>query len=159
MCLLTDEGKHMTNILSTLKITAAAKPRTQPEIVRRRDKLLRRLVEQRELASANLAGRQYAPLRLRAIKDADTGVNALKEVPIRVKQWWWTGEQGELLLSVRYGSKVLELAKGKCAIAVPDTKSLPNVIESLIAAVKEGELDMQIQSASKRLRDGFKKMP
>ena len=81
----------MTNILSTLKITAAAKPRTQPEIVRRRDKLLRRLVEQRELASANLAGRQYAPLRLRAIKDAYTGVSALKEVPIRVKQWWWTG--------------------------------------------------------------------
>jgi hypothetical protein len=33
------------------------------------------------------------------------------------------------------------------------------VIESLISAVKEGELDMQIQSASKRLRDGFKKMP
>ena len=146
----------MATILSTLKLTAATKPRTMPEIVRRRDKLLRRLMEQRELVVATMVGKQFAPLRLRTIKDAHTGVGVLKEVPVRVKQWWWTGEQGELLLSVRYGSKVLELSKGKSAIHVADLNSLSTVLDNVIAAVKDGELDVQIQSASKRLRDGFK---
>ena len=34
----------------------------------------------------------------------------------RVKEWFWISESGKIMLSVRYGSKTLELAKGKNAI-------------------------------------------
>ena len=60
-------------------------------------------------------------------------------------------------VSVRYGSKVLELARGKAAIEVADAQDLIRTLEAVKAAVIVGELDAQIQAASGALRSGFKK--
>jgi hypothetical protein len=76
---------------------------------------------------------------------------------VRIKPWFWTGEKGECLLAVTYGSKQIELQKGKTAIDVGEVANLVSVLETVIAAVKNGELDTQIESASAKLRDGFKK--
>jgi hypothetical protein len=146
-----------TSLLSSLKLTAARKIRTLPDLVKRRNKLLQKLTEQRELAQATQEARHYAPTRLRSFKDADTGARVTKQVPVRIKPWFWTGEKGETLLAVSYGSKQLELAKGKTAVEVGDQASLCSVLDLVIAAVKNGELDVQIESASTKLRDGFKK--
>ena len=81
----------------------------------------------------------------------------MKEVPVRIKPWFWTGERGETLLSVNYGSKQIEIAKGKTAIEVGTDADLITVLDTVIAAVKNGELDVQIESVSNRLRAGFKK--
>ena len=130
--------------LATLKLTAARKPRALPDVVKRRNKLLRKLTEQRELALAQLEGRTYAPKRLRTLKDAD-GQRVVREMPIRIKAWWWTGEKNETLLSIFYGSKTLELAKGKTAIEVADNKQLVSVLDTVIAATQNAELDALIR--------------
>ena len=116
-----------------------------------------KLGEQRALAEALLQGRHYAPKRLRSYKDADTGNRMLKEVPVRIKPWFWTGEKGEVLLAVQYGSRQIELTKGKSAVEVGSESNLLNVLDVLLTAVQNGELDAQIEAASTKLRDGFKK--
>ncbi len=147
----------MTTILSTLKLTAARKTRALPDVVKRRNKLLMKLGEQRMLAAALEQGQHYAPTRLRTFKQADTGARIVKEVPVRIKPWFWTGEKGETLLTVQYGSRQIELQKGKTAIDVGEAKNLCLVLDTVIAATRNGELDAQIEGASVKLRDGFKK--
>ena len=146
-----------TNILNTLKLTAARKNRALPDVVKRRNKLLQKLSEQRDLAAALEQGQHYAPKRLRSLRDADTGARVVKEVAVRIKPWFWTGEKGECLLAINYGSKQIELQKGKAAIDVGGTDNLVAVLEMVINAVKNGELDVQIEAVSAKLREGFKK--
>jgi hypothetical protein len=81
----------------------------------------------------------------------------MKQVPVRIKPWFWTGEKGECLLAINYDSKQIELQKGKTAIDVGAVESLCTVLDTVIDAVRNGELDTQIESASVKLRDGFKK--
>ena len=132
-----------TSILNTLKLTSARKSRALPDVVKRRNKLLQKLTEQRELAAALEQGQHYAPKRLRSLRDAETGARVVKEVTVRIKPWFWTGEKGECLLAINYGSKQIELQKGKAAIDVGSTDNLVTVLETVIASTK--------------LRDGFKK--
>jgi len=145
-----------TLFLSSLKIVAARKPRALPVVIKRRNKLLQKLHEQRELALAQCEGRMYSPKRLRTLKDAD-GQRVMREIPVRIKAWWWTGEKNETLLSIFYGSKTLELAKGKTAIEIADGKQLVSVLDTVISATQNAELDVLIEAASNKLRDGFKK--
>jgi len=140
--------------LAALKLTAARKPRALPEAVKRRNKLLNKLKEQRELALAQSEGRIYVPKRLRTVRDLD-GSRIVREMPVRIKPWWWTGEKNETLLSVFYGSKTLELGKGKTAVEIANPRELVNVLDVLIAATQNAELDTQIDAASNKLRDGF----
>lgn len=147
----------MSQLLATLKLTAARKQRALPEVVKRRNKLLKKLSEQRELAVALNEGRNYAPKRLRTVLDAESGRRVVREMPVRIKAWWWIGEKGEMLLSINYGSKTLELSKGKTAIEVSSAAELPAVFDVIISAVQGNELDMQIEAASVKLRAGFKK--
>jgi hypothetical protein len=147
----------MTSLLNTLQLTAARKSRALPDVVKRRNKLLIKLSEQRMLAAALAQGEHYAPKRLRSFTDANTGSKITKEVPVRIKAWFWTGEKGETLLAIHYGSKQMELQKGKTAIDVGDANKLCDVLDTVMQAVRNGELDTQIASASVKLRDGFKK--
>lgn len=146
-----------TSVLATLKLTAARKARALPDVVRRRNKLIKKLTEQRELALALSEGRHYAPRRLRTLVDRLTGERVVKEVPVRIKPWFWTGEKGETLLSVFYGSKTLELSKGKSAIEIASPKDIANVLDALITATHNCELDVAMEAASVKLREGFKK--
>jgi len=99
----------------------------------------------------------YSPTRLRTFKQVDTGARFIKEVSVRIKPWFWTGEKGETLLTVQYGSKQIELAKNKTAVEVGDFKNLCSVLDAVIAATRNGELDLQIETASAKLREGFKR--
>ena len=55
--------------------------------------------------------------------------------------WWLKDADGNCLLAIRYGSKVLELDKGKSAIVVGKPDQLIPTIETIIAAINAGELD------------------
>ena len=50
---------------------------------------------------------------------------------------------------VKVGSKRIEFEKGKAAIAVPSLDKLASVIDTLIKAVRAGELDEQLKQSSK----------
>ena len=97
------------------------------------------------------------PRRLRSVRDLTTGERTVREMPVRIKAWWWTGEKGETLLSIFYGSKTLELAKGRTAIEVANPAELITTLDIVIQAVQNAELDTQIDAASWKLREGFKK--
>ncbi len=143
--------------LATLKLSTAVKPTHMPVIQVRRNKLVRRLWEQMELAKAQQAGTHFAPIKFRSIADPDTGIRRQVEMPKRVKPWWFVTDTGKLVLSVRYGTKVLELAKGKVAVEVGVEKDLVPTLELIKRAVEAGELDVQIEAVALKLRDGFGK--
>lgn len=110
-----------------------------------------------ELARAQQAGTTFAPTKLRSVRDADTGMRKQIETHKRVKAWWFTADNGKLALSVRYGTRVLEIAKGKWAVEVGTDKELVNVLAVLKEAVLAGELDAPMETASTKLRSGFGK--
>lgn len=58
---------------------------------------------------------------------------------------------------MRYGSRVLDIAKGKNAIEIASMNDLIAVIETVKSAVETGELDAQIEAASGSLKAGLKK--
>ena len=60
-------------------------------------------------------------------------------------------------LSVRYGSKTLELAKGKNAIELGTQDELIETLALLQQVVIGGELDEAINNASEKLKAGFVK--
>lgn len=141
--------------LASLKLTSAVKPTNVPAIQVRRNKLARRLWEQMELAKAQQAGAQFSVTKFRTVRDNDTGMRKQVEVNKRVKQWWFVTDGGKLAVGVRYGARLLELAKGKFAVEIANEKELVPTLEAIKAAVLAGELDAQMEAASTKLRDGF----
>lgn len=143
--------------LATLKLTAAQKPLNISQVQQRRNKLVKRLWEQGELAKAQQSGTQFAPIKFRTLTDRETGERKQVETSKRVKAWWFTGENGKLSLSVRYGTKVLELAKNKWAVELANEKDLVATLDVIKTAVLAGELDDAISQASEKLKAGFTK--
>lgn len=145
------------NALANLKLVAAKRNTTQSPAHQRRAKLCKKLHEQMQLASAQAEGRVYAPAKFKTVTDAETGAKRSIETVKKVKQWWWTDSDGKVNLSVRYGAKVLELAKGKNAIEIASADELVPTLTLIKQAVEDGSLDAQIEAASNKLRSGFKK--
>lgn len=151
------ERNTAMSTLNVLKLTAAQKPTSLPQVQQRRDKLVKRIWEQIELAKAEQNGTTFAPIKFRSYTDKETGVRKQVETNKRVKAWWFTADNGKLALSVRFGPKVLELAKGKYAVELADSGEIVNTLEIVKRAVLNGELDAAIDNAAKKLRDGFAK--
>jgi hypothetical protein len=122
----------------------------------RRNKLSKKIWEQIELAKAQATGGTFTTKRFRNIK-SDDGTSRSVELHKRVRAWWWTAESGKLALNLRYGARVIEIAKGKSAVEVGNASDLVPILELLKKAVEGGELDVQIESASIKLREGFGK--
>ena len=67
----------------------------------------------------------------------------------RVLPWWRVNADGSYVFFVRSGSTAIEFDKGKNAVAVPSFDKFPLVIDILITAVRNGELDDQLAQAKK----------
>jgi len=145
------------SLLNSLKIVTAKRPAPVSPIARRRDMLIAKLNEQVAYAQAQRDGGVYASTRIRTVKDQESGESKRVEMPKRVKPWWFTDDNGKLCLVVKYGTKPLELAKGKVAIELTAQADLIPTLETLKAAVSAGELDTQIEVMSGALRKGFVK--
>ena len=143
--------------LNTLKLTDAKKPTQIPQVLQRRNKLAKRVWQQIELAKAREQGTQFRVAKFKSYTDNETGLRKQVETQMQVKQWWFTTDAGKLAISVRYGSKVLELEKGKYAVEVAHEKDLAKTLDVIKTAVLAGELDTQIATASVNLRKGFGK--
>jgi hypothetical protein len=145
------------NTLSTLKLVAIKKPTHIPAIQHRRNKLSAKLWEQINLAQSQISGKPFVVMKYRSIKDAETGLRKQVEIPKRIKAWWFVAESGKVCFSVKYGSKTLELAKGKPSVQVDNADDLVKALAAIKSAVEAGELDSQIEDASNTLRKGFAK--
>jgi hypothetical protein len=126
------------------QLTLAKKPEKlafNPQL-HRRNKLLTRLQEQREMARCMLEGETFAVYvyKDKWVTDEVTGEKTKVSLPKRVKAWYYEIE-GNMYFEVRSGNKAPELAKGKAAIAVSEPGKLLEVIDTVIEAANAGELD------------------
>jgi len=143
--------------LDGLRLTAAKKPTHIPAIVFRRNKLSNKLWEQIQLAKSHIDGTPFIVTKFRTIKDKETGLRRQVEIPKRIREWWFKNDAGKVCVSVRYGTKVIELAKGKHSVEVENAEALVKALEIIKTAVEAGELDAQIETASGVLKAAFKK--
>jgi len=143
--------------LNSLKLVAAVKINAMSPVQFRRNKLVAKLTDQINLAQAMKEGREYVATRVRTIKDRVSGETQSIEQTRKVRQWWFRAESGKTCVQVKYGTKVLDFAKGKNAIEVASEAELVKVLEALKNATAAGELDSQIEAASVSVRKGFKR--
>jgi hypothetical protein len=74
----------------------------------------------------------------------ESGVEARREVPKRIKRWWAQNLDGTVQLTIRYGSTAIELAKGKTAIECATASDIAPTLEKVKEAVLVGELDRML---------------
>ncbi|KGK80295.1 hypothetical protein PM03_06435 [Thalassobacter stenotrophicus] len=117
------------------------KPNTQRSpIARRREKLAFKLEEQLKLAIDST----YQPTKIVWNTDSDGNQHKVEQ-PKRIKRWWIEHTDGSVQLTVRYGSKPLEFAKGKNAIALKRKEEVEPTLRKLKLAVLGGELDEMLE--------------
>lgn len=145
------------SMLSSLKLVSAIRSVGATPVQQRRNKLSTKVYEQIQLAAAQAEGRTYAPTKLRTLVNAETGERKTVETTKRIKQWWWTTANGKVALSVRYGAKTIELAKGKNAIEVDTIDAVLPTLQVIKQAVEAGELDNAIEAVSGAVKSNFKK--
>ena len=145
------------SVMGTLKLVATKRPNQITAVQVRRNKIGRRLHEQIMLAKAQQDGNQFAMTKFRTTTDAATGERKSVEVSRVVKAWWFTQENGKTAIAIRYGARVLEIAKGKFAVEVASASDIVATLEIIKNAVETGELDAQLEATAGKLRSGFKK--
>jgi hypothetical protein len=126
--------------LNTLNLITYVRQNNKDPKLKRRSKLIEKLNEQILLAKDST----YQPTTRKWIID-DSGERKRVEVAKRIKQWWSKDANGNAVLTVRYGSKLLELAKGKNAIKLASDNDVVEVLQAVVVAVEAGELDGAIE--------------
>jgi hypothetical protein len=137
----------MMSHLSKLKIVAQQQRRLQSKTEHRRAKLLEKLDEQLAMVEAMIAGQLFSRNR-KVWRTNEAGERVQIERPKRMRPWYWMSGAGGCYFSVWYGSKVIEFKPGMAAIQVPKREDLPDAIRSVMDAVKQGELDIQIEDVA-----------
>ena len=143
--------------LDTLKLVAVKKPTHTPTVVIRRQKLASKVWEQLQLAKSQIEGTKFEVKKYRSYTDKESGLRKQVEVSKRIREWWFKNEQGKVCVAIKYGTRVLELAKGKHSIEVGSADELIKALELVKQAVELGELDAQLEQASGSVRKSFKK--
>ena len=140
------------SMLKTLQFVNAPKSYNSDPRLARRQKFVTQLEQQLALARDE----NYVVARQRWVKQAD-GTRQLVEAPKRVKRWWRTDAAGNCFFILRYGNKLVPIADGKSAIAVGERSNLAKVIETVIFAARDGELDGAFENAKAMPRTMKKK--
>jgi hypothetical protein len=120
--------------LKSLSFVELPKVETNPTMIRRKE-VIARLELQKNLA--------LDPKFVRTIKTKDG------EKQQKVRPSWVENPDGTCYFVLRVGFQPVEFAKGCTAIRVKSRDELPEVIDTLSAAVAAGELDDKIMPAKK----------
>jgi hypothetical protein len=134
--------------LADVKLVSAVRTTFQDPVALKRSKFISRVSEQLEIANHLMKGEQipftsfHDPVSLKR--------------PRKVSPWWWTDKDGKFLMTIKYGTKVIELAKGKSAVQAETLDQIIEVLKSLKLATSNGELDLHLSQASELIRKKFK---
>jgi hypothetical protein len=123
-------------VLNSLKLVPFSPVNDNNVEATRRRKLIAKIEEQLAFA----ANADYQPTKIKRVKDADGNVEKV-EVAKRVKRWWNATADGKINLTVRYGSKPVEFAKGKNAIELDSEEQVAATLLKVKEAVQAGEFD------------------
>lgn len=134
--------------LSKLKLSKTSPRQPLTLLDRKRRNLLQRLDMQFQAANAELQDEEFMQ-EVRKWVRGDDGEKQLVTSQRPVRKWWWTNQHGALMLSLRDGNRIIDLGDGETAIEVGSLQDLPKAIETVRAAIVDGELDKQLQAAAK----------
>jgi hypothetical protein len=129
-------------VLKSLSFTTLPKSGNDP-VQMRRAKFVAKLEEQKLLLKD--------PNHVRTVQRW-TKVNGERQATTKqqaVRPWWKADASGQVVMSVKFGAKPVEFEKGKAGIVVGSKEKLPALIDTLIAAVRSGELDDLFSQAAK----------
>lgn len=146
----------MATQLSSLKITNVVRQNKTNTNEFRKTKLIKKLDEQIGLATAQKNGELFTVKRLKNVKDEASGAASQIEVSKRINAWFWT-DNNKTYLQIKYGTKVLELQKGKNTIECASQDELIKTLVLVRSAVAGGELDSLTEAASVKVRERFGK--
>ena len=68
---------------------------------------------------------------MRWVEDAETGERVRREVPIKVRRWWWRDDDGAVMLDIRYGNRRMLRAPTKPTIQVGGMDKLVSTLEQV----------------------------
>lgn len=122
-----------------------------------RARAVHHLTQQRALVEGQLSGTPYLPYRSVNRKDA-AGNRIQVQVPVHVRRGWFEDTRGVVFFSIRYGAKAVAFDKaGNCSIEVGKLDALPCVLDTLVEAIRAGELDAQLAGAAAERKKVFKR--
>ena len=121
---------------TSLKLTPYNPTSRNNSFIKCRRKLIAKIDEQILLATDS----NYRPTKIKWLRNKD-GTERKLEIPKRVRRWWTEQLGGTILLTIRYGNKVIELEKGKNAIELSAKAALKPTLQSIKKAVDNGEYD------------------
>jgi len=127
------------SVLNSLKLVSFSPVNSNTVEATRKRKLIAKIDEQLALA----ANPDYQPTKMKRVKDEDGNVQKV-EVKKRIKCWWCVTAEGKVNLTVRYGSKAIEFAKGKNAIELDNEEQVTSTLLKVKEAVQAGEFDKLI---------------
>jgi hypothetical protein len=139
----------MATLLSTLKLVSATRSTHISPAIQRRQKLIAKIDEQICLATAAMDGTEFKPTKFKNIVNAETGETEYKQVAKKVRAWYWKNDAGKWNLVVRYGARIIELAKGKNSIELENEAAILPTLDLIRKAAEAGELDEAIKAVSK----------
>jgi len=123
-------------LLNSHKLTLYEPTNRNNSFLKRRRKLIAKIDEQILIATDS----NYKPTKIKWIHN-EYGTERKLEIPKRVRRWWTEQLGGTILLTIRYGNKVIEFEKGKNAIELSSKAELEPTLQSIKKAVDNGEFD------------------
>ena len=127
-------------LLKSLKLSPYNPTNRNNSFLKRRRKLIPKIEEQILIATDS----NYKPTKIKWIHNED-GTERKLEIPKRVRRWWAEQLGGTILLTIRYGNKVIELEKGKNAIELSSKAELEPTLQRIKKAVDNGEFDTLLE--------------
>ena len=127
-------------LLNSHKLTLYEPTNRNNSFLKRRRKLIAKIDEQILLATDS----NYKPTKIKWIRNEDGSKRKL-EIPKRVRRWWTKNIGGTILLTIRYGNKIIEFEEGKNAIELSSKAELEPTLQSIKKAVDNGEFDKLLE--------------
>jgi predicted nicotinamide N-methyase len=131
------------SVIASLKLIEFKPQNASSAIFVHRRKLADKIAQQINLASDLV----YTPTKIVTVT-AENGTAQRREVAKRIKRWWVTNADGSVQLTVRYGSKPIEFAKGKNTIELASVSEISSTLTAISDAVMNGELDAAIAACA-----------
>ena len=127
-------------MLKLLKLVPNKKSNSNNSLLKGIRKLIAKIDEQILLATDS----NYHSTKIKWVHNEDATELKL-EIPKRVRRWWTEQLGGTILLTIRYGNKVIEFEEGKNAIELSSKAELGPTLQSIKQAVDNGEFDVLLE--------------
>ena len=127
-------------LLNSHKLTLYKRTNRNNSFIKGRRKLIAKIDEQILLATAP----NYKPKKTKWVRNED-GTERKLEIPKRIRRWWTEQLGGAILLTIRYGNKVVEFEDGKNAIELSSKTEIEPTLLSIKKAVENGEFDRLVE--------------